>query len=52
MSPLVIFLVGLVVTLFVGTGLTLVALGIALDARAQRQRDFDTAHRDPQVTAS
>ena len=43
MSPLVIFPVGLVVTLFVGTAFTLVAFGIAVDAKAQRQRDFDLA---------
>ena len=41
MSPLVIFFVGLVVTLFVGTAFTLVAFGIAVDAKAQRQRDLE-----------
>ena len=43
MSPLVIFFVGLVVTLFVGTAFTLVAFGIAVDAKAQRQRDLNMA---------
>lgn len=38
MSPLVVFLVGTVVTLFVGAAFVLVAIGVASDARVAKSR--------------